>query len=412
MRFLLLHSLEWNARDLRNDVHHVVGRHHDFFFFALLAPLVENGVELFLGLLLLVAEGCGLFEILRLDSSFLFQPNFFYVFLDILYIGGPRHGVDPCTRTGLIHYIDGLVGKKSSCDIPIRKSDGGLERLVGEFCLMVRLVLGSKTFQDLNGFINRGRIDLYRLETPLQRRVFLDILAVFVHRGRADTLQFATTQRGLDNVRSVHCAFGRACPHDGVQLVDEKNDVLGTANFVHDGFDALFELTTIFCPSYHQRQIQGDHPPVAQQFRHVAVCDLLRQSFCDGRFADACFADQNWIVLCSPAKHLNHPFNLIAPANYRIEFSFPCQLGQITAKCPKCRCFDVFLSWLAAFLLRFGWREIRIKLFENLVARAFDVELETLEHSGSHALAFAQKPKQDMFRANVGMIERLGFLAG
>src|SRR5205807_10262865 len=82
-----------------------------YFTFSSLAPPVIYSLSLHdalpICLLLLVAEGCGLFEILRLDSSFLFQPNFFYVFLDILYIGGPRHGVDPCTRTGLIHYIDG-----------------------------------------------------------------------------------------------------------------------------------------------------------------------------------------------------------------------------------------------------------------------------------------------------------------
>src|SRR5206468_7082255 len=123
------------------------------------------------------------------------------------------------------------------------------------------------------------------------------------------------------------------------------------------------------------------------------------------------FADQNWLVLCPPTKHLNYSLDLIAPANYWIEFSLPRQLRQITAKCAKCWSLNIFLRWFDAFLFRFRRREVWIKFLENLVARAFDIEFETLEHSGGDPLAFAQKPKQNMFSADVRMIERLGFLA-
>src|SRR5437773_2695994 len=251
LRFLLLHPLQGNTGDLRDDVHHVVRGYHDLFLFPLLTPFVENGIEFLLRLLLLVAKRCSFFEILRLNRSFLFQTDLFYFFLDVLHIRRTGHGIDPGTRAGLIHHIDSLVGKKPSRNITIRKSDGSLQRLVGEFCLVVRLVLGSKTFQDLDRFINRRRIHFYRLETTFQGCVFLDVLAVLVHRSRADTLQLATTQRGFDNVRRVHSPFGRTCPDNCVQLVDEKNHVLGAADFVHHRFDTLFELTAVFCSSYH-----------------------------------------------------------------------------------------------------------------------------------------------------------------
>src|SRR6266498_3925353 len=106
----------------RDDVHHVVRRHHHFFFFTLFTPFVENGIELFLRLLLLVTEGCSFFEILRLDRSFLFHPDLFYFLFDALHVWRPRHGVNTSTRAGLIHYIDRLVGEKSSRDIAIGKS--------------------------------------------------------------------------------------------------------------------------------------------------------------------------------------------------------------------------------------------------------------------------------------------------
>src|SRR5207253_11262606 len=69
-----------------------------------------------------------------------------------------------------------------------------------------------------------------------------DLFAILGESGSADALEFATAESGLDDVRGVHGAFGRARADDGVQLINEKDDVLRAPNFVHDRFDALFEL--------------------------------------------------------------------------------------------------------------------------------------------------------------------------
>ena len=150
---------------------------------------------------------------------------------------------------------------------------------------------------------------------------------------------------------------------------------------------------------------------VSQQFRHIAARNLLGQTLSNSGLADTGFANQDWIVLCSSAKHLNDPLDFIAPANYRIEFVFLCQIGQITAKRAECRRLDVFLRWLASFLVRLRGREIWIKLFEDLVACAFDIEFKTFQNSRSDSLALPQKSKQNVFGPDVRMIERLGFLA-
>ena len=42
------------------------------------------------------------------------------------------------------------------------------------------------------------------LETTGERRVLLDVLAVFVERGRADRVQVATGERRLEDVAGVH----------------------------------------------------------------------------------------------------------------------------------------------------------------------------------------------------------------
>ena len=74
---------------------------------------VENALQLFLGLLFLVAQRGGFFEILRLDRGFLVDADLFDLLFDFLDVGRPRHGVDARARTGFIHHVDRLVRQKT-----------------------------------------------------------------------------------------------------------------------------------------------------------------------------------------------------------------------------------------------------------------------------------------------------------
>ena len=65
----------------------------------------------------------------------------------------------------------------------------------------------------------------HRLEAALQGRVLLDVLAVLVQRGGADAVQLAAGQRGLEHVAGVHRALGLARADEGVELVDEEDDL-------------------------------------------------------------------------------------------------------------------------------------------------------------------------------------------
>ena len=81
--------------------------------------------------------------------------------------------------------------------------------------------------EDGDGILHRRLIHHHRLEAPLQRRIFFDVLAIFVERGRADAMQLAARQHRLEQVARVHRAFGFAGAHHGVQLVDEQDDLAG-----------------------------------------------------------------------------------------------------------------------------------------------------------------------------------------
>ena len=133
-------------------------------------------------------------------------------------------------------------------------------------------------------------------------------------------------------LRGVHRAFGGAGADDGVQFVNEKNDVLGAADFVHHGLDALLELAAVFRAGDHQREVERDDAFVAQHFRHVALGDFLRQALDDGGLAHAGFAEQHGIVLRAAAENLDDALDFVLAADDRVQFALAGEFGQVAAK--------------------------------------------------------------------------------
>ena len=76
---------------------------------------------------------------------------------------------------------------------------------------MVSSTVGSST---MTGWNRRSRAG-----------VLFDVLPVLVQGGGADAVQFAAGQHRLEQVAGVHGALGLARAHDGVQLIDEEDDL-------------------------------------------------------------------------------------------------------------------------------------------------------------------------------------------
>ena len=178
----------------------------------------------------------------------------------------------------------------------------------------------------------RRLADQDRLEAPLQRGVLLDVLAVLVERRRADAVQLAARQHRLEHVAGVHRALGRARADDGVQLVDEEDDLaLGLGDFLEDGLQALLELAAELRAGDQRAHVERDDPLVLQPLRHVAADDALRQPLDDGGLADARLADQHRVVLGAAGEHLDDAADLLVAADDRVELALARQLGQVAA---------------------------------------------------------------------------------
>ena len=92
---------------------------------------------------------------------------------------------------GFIHDVNRLVRQEPTRDVAVGKPRGGQQRFVRELGAVMLLVLRTQALQNLDGLVHCRRLDDDRLEPAFQRRVLLDVLAVLVHRGRADDLQLA-----------------------------------------------------------------------------------------------------------------------------------------------------------------------------------------------------------------------------
>jgi len=193
---------------------------------------------------------------------------------------------------------------------------------------VVQLVLLLQTAQDRDGVFHRRLGDEDRLEAPRQRRILLDVLAVFIERGCADAVQFAARQSRLQQVAGIHRAFGLAGADDGVQLVDEQNDVAALGlHLGQNGFQTLLELATVLRAGNQRTHVEREKLLVFEAFGHVALDDAQRQSFGNRRFADAGLTDQNRIVLRAPRQHLDCTADLFIAADDGIELAAGGRLG-------------------------------------------------------------------------------------
>src|SRR5262245_4603650 len=166
--------------------------------------------------------------------------------------------------------------------------------------------------------------DVDLLEPAFEGFVLLDIFLVLVERRGPDAAQLAARQRGLEHVRRVHRALGRACADQRVQLVDEADDLsLRLLDLAQNGLQTLLELAAVFGAGQHRAPIEPDQALVLQRFGNVAGYDSLRESLDDGGLADARLADQHRVVLRAAREHLDRPANLVVAAYDRVELALP-----------------------------------------------------------------------------------------
>ena len=171
---------------------------------------------------------------------------------------------------------------------------------------------------------------VHLLEAALEGRVFFDVLAVLVERGGADHAQLATSEHRLDHVAGVHCALGCAGADDGVDLVDERDDLTGgVGDLLQHGLQPLLELTAVLRAGQHRADVETDQSLVLQALGYVAIGDAAGQAFHDGGLAHARLADEHRVVLGATRQHLDDPTDLVVAPDDRVDLAVAGALGEV-----------------------------------------------------------------------------------
>src|SRR5713226_7415536 len=238
--------------------------------------------------------------------------------LDLVNLHGQGIDLHPQAGRRLIDQVNGLVRKEAVRNITVGKRGRGENRRILDAHSVVHFIALLQPAQNGYSVFDRRFADQYQLEPALQRGIFLDVLFVFVERGGADGAQFAARQGRLEHVGRIHGAFRRACSHQGVQLVDEEDDLtFGFGDFFQYSLQPVFKFAAEFRSRYQRRQVQGNQTLGLQHVRHIAGNDPLRQAFNNRGLPHARFADQHRVVFRAARQDLHYAANLfVAPDNW------------------------------------------------------------------------------------------------
>ena len=146
------------------------------------------------------------------------------------------------------------------------------------------------------------------------------MLAVLVERRRADRAQLTTREHRLQQVRRVDRALGCTGPDDGVQLVDEEDDLArGVLDLGQHGLQPLLELAAVLRACEERAEVECPDALALEPLGHVAGDDPLREPLHDRGLAHAGIADQDRIVLRAAREHLDYAPDLLVAPDYGVE---------------------------------------------------------------------------------------------
>ena len=251
-----------------------------------------------------------------------------------------------------------------------------------------------------------------------QGGVLLDVLAILVEGRRTDRLQLAAGEHRLEDRRRVDGSLGGARRHQGVDLVDEQEDVAAALDLLENLLQSFLEVAAVAATGDEGAEVEGVQLLAAQRVGDVAVDDHLGESLDDGRLADARLADQHRVVLGPPGEDLHDPLDLTAASDHRVELVLAGELGEVASELVE----DLAVAaLLAARLLLGGTTHGRRRLagalgppagalvarqqLNHLLAHSGEVGAEFDEDLGGDTFALADQAEQDVLGADVVVAE-------
>jgi len=217
-------------------------------------------------------------------------------------------------------------------------------------------------------------------------------------------VQLAPGQHGLEQVACVHGTIGLAGTHDGVQLIDEEDDLaLALLHLVQHALQALLELAAVLCTGHQSAHVQTEHDAVLQVFRHIAAHDTLCKTLCNGGLANAGLTDQAGVVLGLTGQDADHVADLLITADDGVQLLLAGKIYQI---------LTILLQGVVGLLgIVVGDALVAAHCCELLQELIFR-DAERTEQLGGVLGLLVQQTKEHMLHADIVVLHGLGFSGG
>ena len=154
--------------------------------------------------------------------------------------------------------------------------------------------------ENRNRVLNIWLLHNDRLEATFQSRVLFDVLAIFIQRRGTNAVQFTTSQGWLQEVGSIHRTFGIARADDGMEFINEHDDLtIGALHFFQHGLQAIFELTAILSTGHQSTHVECEDAFVPEVLRNITQYDAVSETFHDRGLSDTWFTNQHRVILAA-----------------------------------------------------------------------------------------------------------------
>ena len=103
-----------------------------------------------------------------------------------------------------IHDINGLVRQKTLVDVAVGKFSSGPDGSLGVMDMVMLLVAGLQSLEDVKGVLYRRLLNVDFLKSPGEGPVFFNLVLVFFVGRRADAAQNTRLQGRFEQVGGIH----------------------------------------------------------------------------------------------------------------------------------------------------------------------------------------------------------------
>src|SRR5690606_14067948 len=192
---------------------------------------------------------------------------------------------------------------------------------------------------------------------------------------------------------------------EGVNLVDEGDDVAPRADLLRDLLEALLEVSAVAAAGDERAEVERVELLVLEGLGHVAAHDRLGEALDDGGLADAGLTDQHGVILRAAGEDLHDPLHLLLAPDDGIELAVARRLREVATEL-----VENLAAGLSALLLVRADLHLLLALvageqLDDLLANPVEVGAELHENLGGNALALADEAEQNVLGSDVVVAE-------